>query len=243
MPSKYIVVLVIILFSTILRSTFGFGDALIAMPLLTLVIGVKTAAPLSAFISLIAACCIVLQNRRSFQITGLKRIIISTIIGIPIGLTFLKGANESLVKSILALTLITISLFNLFIPQFFKLKTDKSSFIFGLVSGILGGAYNSNGPPIIIYGILRRWEPERFRTLLQGIFLPTNLFIIIGHGIAGLWTQKVGVLLLLSLPVAIPSIYVGNKLSTRLPQSRFVKLIYILLLIIGVVLLFETFSK
>lgn len=243
MPNEYIIVLAIILFSTTLRATFGFGDALIAMPLLTLVIGIKTAAPLSAFISLIAAFWIVLQNRKSLRITGLKKIIISTIIGIPIGLIFLKDANDSLVKSILALTLITFSLFNLFNPKLFELKTDKLSFIFGLFSGILGGAYNSNGPPIIIYGTLRRWKPEQFRALLQGIFLPTNLFIIIGQGIAGLWTQKVGTLLLFSLPIAIPSIYVGNKLNKQIPHKKFAKLIYFLLLLIGLTLLFESFSK
>lgn len=243
MSNEYLVVPAIILFSTILRATFGFGDALIAMPLLTLVVGVKTASPLSAFISLIAALWIILQERRSVEITGLKRIIISTIIGIPIGLTFLKSANESLVKSILAFTLIAFSLFSLFNSQLFKLQTDRYSFIFGLFSGILGGAYNSNGPPIIIYGTLRRWEPERFRILLQSIFLPTNLFIIIGHGIAGLWTHEVGILLLLSLPVAIPGIYFGNILNKQIPQERFVKLIYILLLLIGLVLIFETLSK
>ncbi len=239
MSSEYIIILLIILISTILRATFGFGDALIAMPLLTLVIGVKTAAPLSAFISLAVAIWIVLQERKSPKITGFKRILISTIIGIPIGLTFLKGTNETLVKGVLAIILIAFSLFKLFNPQLFELKTDKYSPIFGLFSGILGGAYNSNGPPIIIYGTLRRWESERFRTILQGIFLPTNLFIIAGQGIAGLWTEQVGILFLLSLPLVILSIYVGNILNARIPQEKFVKYVYILLLIIGLVLLFN----
>jgi hypothetical protein len=31
-----------------------------------------------------------------------------------------------------------------------------------------------NGPPLVIYGALRRWTPERFRATLQGYFLPAS---------------------------------------------------------------------
>ena len=41
-------ILSILFISTFIRSTLGFGDALLAMPLLTLIIGVQTATPLVA---------------------------------------------------------------------------------------------------------------------------------------------------------------------------------------------------
>ena len=32
-----------------------------------------------------------------------------------------------------------------------------------------------NGPPLVIYGALRRWSPQHFRATLQGYFLPASL--------------------------------------------------------------------
>ena len=123
------------------------------------------------------------------------------------------------------------------------LKTDKSSFAFGIVSGILGGAYNSNGPPIIMYGTLRKWTPEEFRLLLQGVFLPTNLFIIIGHGLAGLWTGEVIRLGLISMPVIFVAVIIGNILNKKLKADKFTKLIYYFLIGIGLILIVQATIK
>ena len=39
------VILAILFCSTLIRSTFGFGDAVVAMPLLVLLVGLKTTPP------------------------------------------------------------------------------------------------------------------------------------------------------------------------------------------------------
>ncbi len=44
-------VLVVLFCSTFIRATFGFGDALVAMPLLAMVVGLKTATPLVALVA------------------------------------------------------------------------------------------------------------------------------------------------------------------------------------------------
>ena len=47
---------------------------------------------------------------------------------------------------------------------------------FGFFAGILGGAYNTNGPPVVIYGSLRKWSPATFRATLQGYFFMAAFF-------------------------------------------------------------------
>jgi uncharacterized membrane protein YfcA len=137
---------------------------------------------------------------------------------------------------------ISFSLYKLFRPNLFHLKTNRSAVLFGLVAGMLGGAYNTNGPPIIIYGTLRRWSSEHFRDTLQGVLLPINIAIIIGHAGAGLWTSEVWILFLWSLPLVVLAIWGGNKLNKLIPPDKFTKYVYILLLIIGSGLALESFS-
>ncbi len=240
MDHTFILVLSVIFIAALSRSTFGFGDALIAMPLLALFISIKTATPVVAVMGMTISIAILYGDWRQISLKSIWQLVLFSIIGIPVGLLFLKGAAEDIVKISLAIVLIVFGAYKLIRPDLFILKTRKTSFVFGLISGILGGAYNTNGPPIIIYGTLRKWKPERFRAILQGVFFPTNFFIIIGHGFAGLWTTEVWHLMLFSFPVIFLAIIVGNKLNKIIPAARFIRYVYLFLIIIGFVLIFNT---
>jgi len=198
-----ILVLVIIFFSTFVRSALGFGDALIAMPLLAFVVGMQVATPLVAMI----------------------------------GLYFLKEAPESLIKAILGILLVGFSLYNLISPKLPQLKTEKWSYVTGFLAGILGGAYNTNGPPVVVYGMLRKWSPEKFRATLQGYFLPTGAAILIGHGLAGMWTPEVVRLYAYCLPVIVGAVLLGGWVNQKIPKGKFDKIIYGFLVIVGVLLI------
>lgn len=235
----FILVLTVIFIAAMSRATFGFGDALIAMPLLALFISIKTATPVVAVMGMTISIAILYGDWRQIKFKSIWQLVLFSIIGIPIGLIFLKGAAEEIVKLSLALVLIIFGSYKLLRPDLFILKKDRFAFIFGIISGILGGAYNTNGPPIIIYGTLRQWKPEKFRAILQGVFFPTNFFIIVGHGMAGLWTEKVWHLMLFSFPVIFLAILIGGKLNKIIPAERFSKFVYLFLIIIGFVLMFN----
>lgn len=230
-------VILVLFFSTLVRSTFGFGDALIAMPLLAMMIGVKTATPVVAIYAIIIGIVILWSEFRKIDWRSVWQLIFFSILGIPLGVLFLKGAGEQLIKIILGLLLISFSLYSLFKPGLIQIKNDKFAFMFGIISGILGGAYNTNGPPIIIYGAMRRWKPDYFRAILQGVFFPTNCFIVMGHGLAGLWTPEVIKLCLITMPFALLAIYAGTKLNKILPREKFTTYIYYMLIILGLILL------
>jgi len=232
-----ILVLVIIFFSTFVRSALGFGDALIAMPLLAFVVGMQTATPLVAMGASTIAFTILLKSWRKVEIKAAWRLVISTWIGIPIGLFFLKEAPESLIKAILGILLVVFGLYNLITPQLPRLKTEKWAYATGLLAGILGGAYNTNGPPVVVYGMLRKWTPEKFRATLQGYFLPTGAAILIGHGLSGLWTPEVVRLYVYCLPVIIGSVLVGGIVNQKIPKGKFDKIIYGFLVVIGLLLI------
>jgi uncharacterized membrane protein YfcA len=233
--------LTVIFISAIFRSTFGFGDALISMPLLALFISIKTATPIVAFTGFFISVVILILNKDSFSISKIRNLIIFSILGIPLGVIFLRDSQEVLVKTILAITLILFGIYRISNANFKELKSNKYSWIFGIISGALGGAYNTNGPPIIIYGTLKKWEPKEFRILLQGIFLPTNFFIIIGHGAAGFWTHQVLLYFIYAFPLLVLAIFIGTKINKIINQEKFHKFIYIFLIFIGIILLLKTY--
>jgi len=232
-------VLLILFLSTLVRSTFGFGDALVAMPLLALVIPIKTATPVVAFIAPTIAVCLLIREWRHIDLKSTLKLIISTLVGIPIGILYLKNIEASVVNAVLALVLIVFSLYSLFKPVLHRLKNDKWAFLFGFIGGILGGAYNTNGPPVILYGIMRGWKPESFRATLQSYFLPTGGAIMIGQGLAGLWTKTVITTYLYSLPFVFLAIFLGFKISRKIPAEKFNKYVHVMLFGLGIILLIK----
>jgi uncharacterized membrane protein YfcA len=235
-------VLLILFFSTLVRSTFGFGDALVAMPLLALIIPIKTATPVVAIIAPTIAISLLIKEWRHIDLKSTLKLIISTLAGIPIGILYLKSIPENIVDLILALVLIGFSLYSLVKPALHRLKSDKWAFLFGFIGGILGGAYNTNGPPVILYGILRGWKPESFRATLQSYFLPTGGAIMIGQGLAGLWTKTVITTYIYSLPLVFLAIFLGLKISRKIPAEKFNKYVYVMLLALGVILLIKVIA-
>jgi uncharacterized membrane protein YfcA len=234
------IVLPIIFISTLTRSTFGFGDAVVAMPLLSMVVGLKVATPLVGLMGITASTSILIRHWRDVHFKSLWSLIIPTIIGIPIGVLLLKGVYENVMKLILAGVIIVFSLYNIFKPRLVTLTNDKYAYIFGFLAGIIGGAYNTNGPPIVIYGTLRRWRPENFRATLQGYFLPTGSMIALGHCLGGFWTKTVLMSYFISLPIIFIAIFAGGRLNCKIPKGKFDNYVYICLVVLGTVLLIDT---
>ncbi len=231
-------IVAILFISTFTRSTIGFGDALIAMPLLVLTISVKTATPLVALMGFTIAITILSRNWRDVDIKAAWRLIVSSLLGIPVGIWLLRDAPEQIVKAILGVVLVLFGLYNLISPRLPTLREQWSAYVFGFVSGILGGAYNTNGPPIVIYSALRRWPPERFRATLQGYFFPSGIILLLGHGIAGSLTREVLMFYVYSLPFLLLAIFLGGKLNQKIPRGRFERFIHIFLVLIGIYLFF-----
>ena len=236
-----IAVLAVLFASSLVRAVFGFGNALVAMPLLAMTsLGMQAATPIVALIATVMSLVIIVKDWRIIDLRSTWRLLAATVPGIPLGLLLLKGPYEAAGKVILALVIIGFSLYCLVQPRLITLKREWAAYPFGFIAGILGSAYNSNGPPIVIYGTARRWPPDHFRANLQGYFFPANVIIIAGHGLGGLWTPTVGWYFLLSLPIILISILLGNTLNRLIPQGHFDRLVHIILILIGALLLVHT---
>lgn len=219
------------------RSALGFGDALLAMPLLALLVGLQVATPVVAFAASTIGITILLGHWRSVDVRSTWRLVAASLIGIPFGLLLLKLAPEHYVRAALGVLLILYGLYSLLAPRLPVVRSDWTAYVFGFVAGVLGGAYNTNGPPVVVYGAMRGWPPEYFRATLQGCFLLTGLMILVGHGVAGLWTREVLRLYVYSLPAIMLAIFLGARLNRRIRRETFSRAVYVFLVVMGAMFL------
>jgi uncharacterized membrane protein YfcA len=232
-------VVLVIFIATIFRSAFGFGESLVAVPLLAWWLPLNVAVPLSVLVSVTIAGVVVVQDWKKIHFRSAGGLILYTLIGIPLGLLLLTSVDERLVKIVLGVVVIVFSIYLLVGKQLKELKTDNRAWLFGcgLLAGILGGAYGINGPPLVIYGAKRRWSAQHFRATLQGYFLVASMVGVIGYWFTGLLVPAVIHYYLYSLPVLLPAVFIGRVINHRLHGESFFKYVYFVLLGIGLFLL------
>ncbi len=231
----------VIFAAAFVRSALGFGDAVIAMPLLAMVVGLRTASPLVAFIGPTISLLILARGWRRVDMRSAARLIAASVLGIPIGIYGLARLPEEPLKIALGVLILLYGVFGLSRPGA-RIRNEKGwlPWLVGWSAGVLGGAYNTNGPPVVAYGMLRGWPPESFRATLQGYFLPTGLAILAGHGLAGMWTGEVLRFYLYSLPALVLGVVLGGLLNRKLTHALFARLVYGSLTVMGAVLLVRT---
>ena len=241
MPPELLYVLPILFLAALCRATFGFGDALLAMPPLVLALGAPVATPLMALVAFTIGVGILLRGWREVDWGEAWRLIAASALGIPLGIVLLRQAPERWIKVALGLIVVGYALYSLARQRAAtpgpRLQSPRWAWPFGFVAGLLGGAYNTNGPPAVVYGTLRGWEPQRFRATLQGYFLPAGGLVVVAHGLSGLWTAEVGWLYLGALPAVGAGLALGSWLHPKLPPGRFDVALNVLLLVLGALLL------
>src|SRR5580692_10626613 len=124
----------VLFLATVIRSAFGFGEALVAVPLLALAIPVEVAAPVAVLVSITVALIVVVMDRRSIHVRSAIRLVLPTLVGIPLGLMVLKRVPEPVVKALLAIVIIAFSAFSLTRHTRFELKDDRLAWLFGFIA-------------------------------------------------------------------------------------------------------------
>lgn len=234
-------ILVVIFVASVVRSAFGFGEALIAVPLLALFLPIQVATPLAVLISVAIAAVILLQDWRKVHIRSTGWLFVPTLAGIPLGIWLLHSPHQELVKAALGVVIVLFSGFFLLGKRPPHLEHDSHAWLLGcgFVAGVLGGAYGINGPALVVYGSMRRWSPQHFRATLQGYFLPASAIGMLGYGVSGLWTSQVTHYFFIALFAAIPAVFIGRWLNQRMRGETFRRYIHAGVVAIGIVLLVQ----
>ena len=237
-------VLFIVFLATLIRSAFGFGEALIAVPLLAFCIPLGVAAPLAVLVSITVAGIVVVQDWKKIHLGSTGWLVLSSLFGIPLGLLLLTSSHQRVVKATLAVIIMTFSAYSLAGRTPLELRRDSRLWLLacGFCAGVLGGAYGMNGPPLVVYGAMRKWSAQNFRATLQGYFLPASVIGMGGYWLAGLWTSAVTHYYLLSLPVTLLGVFLGRMINHRLRGEVFAKYLYIGLASIGALLLVQVLA-
>ncbi len=233
-----VIILVVAAFAAFTESVSGFGASLIAMAALPAVIGIKTATPLMALCSIVLQLVLVLYYRSAMNPRAMWRVIAASLAGIPLGIYFLRAVDENIVLGLLGVVLVSYALYSLLKLHLPAFTNPHWGWLFGFIAGVLGGAYNTSGPPVVIYGQSRRWGPAEFKANLQTFFLVNAVIVLAAHRVSGNITPEVWSYFLIALPALVVGMGAGLFTSRFIDPLRFRQIVQVMLIGLGLRLIF-----
>ena len=101
----------------------------------------------------------------------------------------------------------------------------------GIISGFLGGAFTTNGPPVVMYLYSHTDEPQEMKATLLAIFLLMNI-VRLSSLFFQVEINSIKNIILISawtLPFGVMMSIIGHRLSLKHSSQIFRKVIYFLI--------------
>lgn len=223
-----------IVFGAVLIQTLsGFGGGLIAMPLLIGVLGLETAAPAFALVMQLNGIIMIRRYHTSLDVGAVWRPATALLLCIPLGIWLAGQVDKQLVLLLLGMVTAGYALYALLGLHVPIIKNKRWGFLFGAAGGLLQGAYNTGGPPLIIYGTSQRWPPQTFKGNLQALFFTGGVVVVVTHLLTGHMTAVVLQNAALMLPALLIASRVGFLFDRFIQPEPFRKAVLVLLVVLG----------
>ena len=220
-------------FASLLQSIIGFGFAIISMPLLILIFPAKTMAAVLALSSLVSRLQVVYKMKKYINFEIIIIPIIASLVGRTLGINLLMVLNEEILKLILSLTIILIAAYFIFFRKKYKIKANSiNGSIFGMLSGVLGGMFNTGGPPIVTYYLSVLSDKYTYAGSIQFTFVIGNLYSVILHTIYGNFDISAISLVLISIFSVTLGSFIGCKVVKKVENIN--RLVYISMILITI---------
>jgi uncharacterized membrane protein YfcA len=223
----------------LIRTLTGFGSALIAIPLLSLLFGAKYAIP---FI-MIYECLIdlLILAPEAGKVGGdIKRawtLLILGLLGVPLGTEILIFSSEGILKIVIGFVLIIFSLLLLWNMDL-KIESGRAGFAAsGLMGGFLCGSIGMPGPPMALLLSSQGMGKDEFRRLIV-LFLTAidflTFFYFLWIGLIDEQMLRQGIIL---LPAVVLGYLAGRVVFCRVDETGFRRMVLGLVLGAGVLII------
>ena len=239
--TQHLLVISTIFAAVFTQTTTGFGFALISMPILVPALGWEIAAPLAVLIGFTNQAIMLTRYHTSFNIRAVRPLLIASLLGISLGIWALQRIEAHFIIVPLGFIITGYALYALHTPNLPPFEHPAWAYGFGFVAGLLGGAYNTNGPPIIIYGNAHKWSPSEFKSNIPGFFLVNNIVLVITHALAGRLTPPLWESCAVALPALGVAMAAGFWLDRYIDAERFRRIVLLLLIGVGLNLIRQGF--
>ena len=236
----------VMLVAMTLSGIIGFAANVLALPVLSMFLPLKTAV---AVLMLIVAVQIVIQAiqvRHEADWKEVAHIVFFVVIGMPVGFLALNFLPEQLMKGLLGVFVAATAVKGLMdevhekTSETFRERPWHKLLLF--FSGVLTGAFGCGGPLMVVYCRNRYRDKETFRIMQFASGSVIMTLPCLAYAWSGAYTAAgVPYIVIGFLAVAV-ALKVSAKIAKHLNAAAFQKLVNVVLLISAIMLIWQSIS-
>ncbi len=216
-----------------MRGFVGFGGALALVPVLSLVLGPKTAVAVASLVGLPSVVQLLPEAVRAADRKLVLPAGVAIMIGAPLGSLILTSVNPRLMTAGIGIAVMAMALATWYGVTPRVAAKPWVPILAGLVSGMLQGAAGVGGPPSVAVAVARGGETRQQRANVLGLVGFIAVSGAVSHLSFGIFTKQALVLALVLIPLFLGSTWAGSRFFSTGGQRHFRSSALLLLLGIG----------
>jgi uncharacterized membrane protein YfcA len=217
----------------IISGLTGFGFALVASPLLIIVLPPKVVVPIVALLSMLSHLVVLAETLPWIRLKRIWLLTLAAMAGAPLGTYLLVTLDADALKTFIGVVT-TLSALAMLLGFKRPIENERlASVPIGLASGILGGSTGMSGPPVVLFFSNQGIDKHIFRanlnlyfTLLACVTLPLQVA-------AGLMTTKILTYSAWFFPALLLGTLAGMRLARRVDETAFRRLTLVVVIAAG----------
>lgn len=231
----------VIFIASFIQGTAGFGFAFFSVPLLALLLDFRLVVPTLVLLAQVLNLIILAQHRFRADWKGsVLPMTLFSLPGIPVGVWLLTWLDVRILQGTLGLMLVTYALYQWLIRPRPRILGRAWMACAGFVAGCLGGALNSQGPPILVYASLQPWDKDMVKGTLTAFFTLTGLVVLATQASQGLVTPEARHLALMGLPFLVGGVLAGRRLYKRMGEGGYRQIFMALVFGLGLMMIVKS---
>jgi uncharacterized protein len=230
----YLLLAGVVFLAAFTQGVTGFGSGLVAMALIPLFMDLRDAVPIVALLGIAVNGAIMWQLRHHIDRKKVLPMVLGALLGVPFGVYALKTLDAGLLKLALGLILVGYVGYALLGGDERRVRVgDWWGLLAGGLGGVLGGAFNTSGPPVILYVTLKDWDKHAIKASLQVFFVAISLTAVPLHIVSGNIKTEHLPLAGVALPILLLGVWVGTRVYDRIDGNAFRKVVLLGLAVMG----------
>ena len=260
----------IVFVASALQSITGFGFAIMATPFLLLFYNPQDCIQMGTILSVFIALVLTPKIKQHIDSAILKRLIVGSFFGVPLGLVFFAFAGLETIKLSIAVVILVVTLYSFFqsyqarvrqravqtaggnglecaveiegspVPAEKEGRPMRKEVLVGFFAGILTTGVNMPGVPMALYFNNSSFAKEVIRSTTLGFFIVVYITGMIMQLFTVGISLRVVTMAVYLIPAGALGIFVGNLLFDKINRGMFQIITNCLLIYIGIYILVES---
>ena len=229
----FLVTLVAVTLTGLVRGFSGFGSGLMLAPGLSLLYPPSVAVVMVVLLDAPAVVYLFPKTWRYADWRTMRWIALGSALSVPFGAYFLATNDPDVTRRLIGFSALV---FVLLMAAGFRLRNRGgmgSGLTVGALAGYLGGATGVPGPPAIIYFLAGPYSPQEARGNITAFFTFIIIILVCSFVWHGLVTLEIIVRCLFLMPIYLGATWIGNRLFGRVSEVMFRRIAYLLVTLLS----------